>query len=131
LCQRIKNHTELLAGKLMANEISEKLWIHLIVNFITKLLLVTEKDTILVVYDRLSKMANFIAITERTIAEELVCLFRDNMWKLYKLSESMISDREPQFAAKLMRELNIILEIKIRLSIVFYPQTDGQTEQIN
>jgi len=30
-----------------------------------------------------------------------------------------------------MRELNKILEIKSKLSTVFYPQTDGQTERVN
>jgi len=33
--------------------------------------------------------------------------------------------------AELTKELNRMLEIETRLSTVFYPQTDGQTEQIN
>ena len=33
--------------------------------------------------------------------------------------------------ANLMRELNQILGIKMRLLTAFYPQTDGQTEQTN
>ena len=49
------------------------------VDFITKLLLVAEKDAILVVCDKLSKMIYFVAITEGTLAEELVCFFRDNV----------------------------------------------------
>ena len=32
----MKNRTEASAGKLIANEVLEKLWMHLIVNFITK-----------------------------------------------------------------------------------------------
>ena len=38
---------------------------HLIVNFITKLPLVVEKDVILVVCNRLSKMVYFVATTEK------------------------------------------------------------------
>jgi len=53
------------------------------------------------------------------------------MWKLHSLPESIISDRGPQFAAGLMRELNEMLEIKSKLSTAFYPQTDGQTEKVN
>jgi len=63
----------------MANEISEKLWTHLTVDFIMKLLLVVGKDTILIVYDRLSKIVYFVATTERTLAERLARLFRDNV----------------------------------------------------
>ena len=49
------------------------------VDFITKLLLVAGKDVILIVCDRLSKMAHFVATTERTSAEGLTWLFRDNV----------------------------------------------------
>jgi len=51
LCQRTKNRKEVLAGKLMANKILEKVWIHLTVDFITKLPLMTGKNVILVVYN--------------------------------------------------------------------------------
>ena len=46
------------------------------------------------------------------------------MWKLHRLPESVVLDRGPQFAAELTRELNKMLEIKTKLSTVFYPQTD-------
>ena len=104
---------------------------HLTVDFITKLPLVTGKDAILVVCDRLSKMAHFMATTEGTSVEGLARLFRDNMWKLHELPESIISDKGPQFAVESTRELNKILEIETRLSTAFYPQTDGQMEQMN
>ena len=41
----------------MVNKVPKKMWIYLIVDFITKLLLVIEKNVILVIYDRLSKIA--------------------------------------------------------------------------
>ena len=86
---------------------------------------------ILVVCDRLSKMMHFVATTEGTSAEGLARLFRDNVWKLHRLLESVVLDRGLQFAVELMRKLNRILGIKTKLSTVFYPQTDGQTERIN
>jgi len=77
--QKIKNCTEVLVGKLIVNEIPERLWIYLTVDFITKLLLVVEKNVILVVCDRLSKISYFVATVEETSAEKLTRLFRDNM----------------------------------------------------
>jgi len=68
---------------------------------------------------------------EKTSAEGLARLFRDNVWKLHGLPESIILDRGPQFAAGLMRELNKMLGIKTKLSTAFHPQTDGQTKRIN
>jgi len=64
-------------------------------------------------------------------AEGLARLFRDNVWKLHSLPKSIISDRGPQFAAGLMRELNEMLRIKSKLSTAFHPQTDRQTKRIN
>ena len=52
-------------------------------------------EVILVVYDRLSKIAHFVAMMEETSAEGLVRLFRDNVWKLHGLPKSMISDKGP------------------------------------
>ena len=40
ICQRNKNHTEALVGKLMPNIVPEKPWSHIAVDFITKLPLV-------------------------------------------------------------------------------------------
>ena len=78
-CQRMKNGTEAPVKKLIANEIPEKVWMHLTVDFITKLPLVAEKNAILVVCDRLSKIAQSVAITEETVVEGVVRLFRDNV----------------------------------------------------
>jgi len=75
----MKNRTETSVEKLKLSEILEKLWIYLIVDFITKLLLVAEKDTILVVGNRLSKMTYFVVTTEETSVERLAWLFRDNV----------------------------------------------------
>jgi len=122
---------EEIAGKLKLSEVPEKLWTHLMVDFITKLPVVAGKDATLVVCNRLFKMTHFVATTEETSAEGLARLFRDNMWKLHGLPESMVLDRGPQFAAELTKELNRMLEIETRLSTAFYPQTDGQTEQMN
>jgi len=130
-CQQNKNRTEQPAGKLMPNSIPEKPWTHISADFITKLPLAQGYDLILVVVDKLTKMVHFIPTTEKTLAEGLARLFRDNVWKLHSLPESIISDRGPQFAAGLMRELNEMLGIKSKLSTVFHPQTDRQTERTN
>jgi len=130
-CQRNKNRTEQPAGKLMPNLIPDKAWIHISADFITKLLLVQGYDSILVVVDWFTKIAHFVSTTEKTTAEGLARLFRDNIWRLHRLPESIILDRGPQFVAGLMRELNKMLGIKTKLLTAFHPQTDGQTKRMN
>jgi len=78
-CQCNKNCTEQPAGKLMPNSIPEKPWIYISADFITKLPLAQGYDSILVVVDRLTKMVHFIPTTEKTSAEGLARLFRDNV----------------------------------------------------
>ena len=56
-------------------------------------------------YDRLFKIVYFVATTKRTFIKILAGLF----------------------VIELTRKLNKILEIKTRLSIMFYPQTNRQT----
>jgi len=129
--QRNKNQTETLVGKLMPNSVPKKLWSHISVDFTTKLPLAQEYHSILVVCDCMTKMAHFVPTTEKTSVEGLARLFRDHMWKLYELPESIVSDRGVQFAAGLMKELNKMLDIETKLLTVFYPQTDGQTERTN
>ena len=117
LYQKIKNRIEKLAGKLKLSKVLEKSWTYLMVDFITKLLVVVGKDAILVICNRLSKMTYFVATTERMSVERLTRLFRDNIWKLHRLPESVVSDRGPQFAAELMKisqmrySLVVILEL--------------------
>ena len=100
-------------------------------DFITKLPVSKGHDSILVVCDRFLKMLHFVATTEKMIAEGLVRLFRDNVWKLYGLPESVISDRGPQFVAGVIKELNKMLGIETKLSTAYHPETDGQTERTN
>ena len=84
--------------------------------FITKLPLAQGYNSILVV------------VMEKTSAEGLARLFRDNVWKLHGLPKSI---RGPQFVVGLMKELNEMLGIKSKLSTVFYSQTDRQIKRVN
>jgi len=76
-------------------------------------------------------MMHFIATMEGMSAEGLARLFRDNVWRLHGLPESVVLDRGLQFAAELTKELNKMLGIQTKLSAAFHPQTDGQTKCMN
>jgi len=57
---------------------------------------------------------------EKTSAEGLARLFRDYVWKLYKLLESITLDRRVQFMAEIIKELNKLLEIQTKLSMAYH-----------
>ena len=101
------------------------------VDFITKLLLVVEKEYNFDNIQLVVKNSIFCGNIKGISVEGLVRLFRDNVQKLHSLPESVISDREFQFAAELTKELNRMLRIKMKLSTAFHSQTDVQIEQID
>ena len=101
---------------------------HLILDLVTKLLLVADKNIILVIYDRLSKIAYFVATTERTLVKELVRLFKNNVWKLHRLLERVISDRRPQFVAELIKELDTRNRNKV---VKGFPPIDRWADRMN
>ena len=127
----MKNKAEMPAGKLRPNQVPERPWQHILVDFIMKLPVSKGHDSILVVCDKFLKMSHFVATTEKTTVEGLMRLFRDNMWKLHGLLESVILDRGPQFTAGLTKELNKMLGIEIRLSTAYHSEIDRQTERTN
>jgi len=91
-CQQNKNCTKQLAGKLMPNSIPERAWSHILADFITKLPLAQGYNSILVVVDWFTKMAHFVPMTEKTTAEGLARLFRDNVWHLHGLPVNLQQD---------------------------------------
>ena len=69
-------------------------------DIIIKLLVSRDHDSILVVCNRFLKILYFIATTEKITAESLMRLFRNNVWKLHGLPESVILNRKPHFVVK-------------------------------
>jgi len=130
-CQRHKNQSDALAGKLIPNAILEKPWSHISIDFITKLPLAQEYDSILVVCNHFTKMAYFIVTTEKILAEGLARIFWDHIWKLYGLPESIVSNRRLQFTAGIMKKLNELLGIQTKLLTTYYSQTNRQMERVN
>ena len=74
-------------------------------------------------------MAHFVLTSEKTlVVEELMKLLRNYVWKLYRLPESIILNKGLQFMILLMKKLNKVLEIKMKLLIAYYLQTNSQTK---
>ena len=81
-----------------------------------------------VVVNILFGMAHFILTLEKTLVEELIKLLRNYVQKLYRLPESIILNKDPQFVVLLMKKLNRVLKIKMKLLIAYHLQTNSQTK---
>ncbi len=88
-------------------------------------------DAIMVVVDRLSKMAHFVPTKDRVTAQETGRLFFTHVFKHHDLPKDIVSDRDPKFTSKFWRALWKRMGSELKMSTFFRPQTDGQTERVN
>ena len=77
------------------------------------------------------KMICLKAITTNISSEGIAKIYKDDIWKLHRVSRKILSNRGPQFTSKFMEEFMKALGTKRQLLIAYHPQTDGQTERIN
>jgi len=91
----------------------------------------SENDAILVVVDRFTKMAHFIATKTTVAAPDIARLFLSRIYSLHGLPTDIVSDRDRIFTSHFWRHFVALLDVKPNLSTAFHPQTDGQTERVN
>jgi len=97
-------------------------------DFITDLPNSEANEAILIVIDRLTKMAHFLPCTKEMNAGDFSKVFIREMVRLLGLFKHIIPDGGSIFTSDIWKETTKQLGIERRLSTAFDPQTDGQME---
>lgn len=87
-------------------------------NFITDLPESDSYNVIMVVIDTLMKMRHLIATIKEVDAKEVACVYINNVWKLHRLPEIILSGRGIQFTSKFWR--HSVMTWKFLLVILLY-----------
>ncbi|KAL9451693.1 hypothetical protein AB3S75_013295 [Citrus x aurantiifolia] len=130
-CQRNKAETIASPGLLQPLPIPKLIWSDIFMDFIEGLPKSHGKKVIMVVVDRLSKYAYFLALAHLYTTKDVAQVFLDNIYKLHGLPKTIISDRDRIFASQFWRHLFTLQGTQLLMSTSYHPQTDGQIEIAN
>ena len=111
-------------------------WKDLLMDFVTGLPILTDwkgdsYDSILIIVDLLTKMVYYKPVTVTIDAPGLAKVIINVVIRHHGLPDSIVTNMELLFTSKFWSLLCYFFGIKRRLSIAFYPQTNGKTEKQN
>ena len=81
-------------------------------------------DSIIVIIDRLTKYAIIIPFKKSFNVEQLRHVLLDRLIRDHRIPKGITSDRDKLFTSNYWKTLIGVIGTKLRLLIVFYPQTD-------
>lgn len=131
VCARNKTSNSPPSGLLRPLPVPSRPWSHIALDFITGLPPSSGKTVILTIIDRFSKAAHFVALTKLPTALETAQLLTQHVFRLHGIPLDIVSDRGPQFTARVWKMFCTELGVQVSLSSGFHPQTNGQTERAN
>jgi hypothetical protein len=88
-------------------------------------------EAILVVVDRLTNYGHFVPLKHPYTAKAIAESFVKEVVRLHEVPISVISDCDPLFMSLFCREFFRLQGTTMKMSTLYHPQTDGQTEVVN
>jgi hypothetical protein len=129
VCNQVKPDRSKYPGLLNPLPVPKSSWEAILMDFVEGLPTSDRANAIMVVVDRYSKFAHFIALHHPFTASTVARLFLDNVFRLHGMPVSI--DRDRVFTSKFWQLLFSLAGTALRMSYSYHPQTDGQTERVN
>ena len=135
VCAASKSPTEKPRGLLKTMPVPTHPWQYIGIDFVGPLPESSNRngsyDMICVIIDLLTAMVHLVPTRQTYRAVDMAEVIFDTVFKLHGLPERIISDRDSLFTSHFWKKLHALLNIELRLSSAFHPQTDGATERAN
>ena len=129
-CQRCKP-TRHPRSTLQPHDVPDGPWQTVGVDLVTGLPQVKGYDAVVVYIDHYSKQVHVLPTTSDVDADGIADIHYREVFRLHGIPTKIVSDRGPQFAARLMKALYQKLGITHALTTAYHPQSNGQTERAN
>lgn len=129
ICQTHKYEAQSPIGLLQSLPIPNSICEDISIDFITGLPRSHRVDCILVVVDRLSKLAHFLNLRHPFTARTMAEVFTREIVRLYGIPKTIVSDWDPVCLCNFWSELSPMQGTQ--LNSTYHPQMDGQTKVSN
>jgi hypothetical protein len=101
-------------------------------DFITKFPRTSKhRDSIMVVVDKLTKVAHFIPMKITHKEANVVDIYMREVACLHGIPKKILFDRDPKFTSKFWKGLLKGFRTNLNFSIAYHPESDGKTERVN
>ena len=136
-CARAKPSRHKPYGLLKQLPIPERPWESISLDFIVELPETTSNldsntyNAILVIVERLTKMAVFIPTVSTLKSPGLAKLYLLHVFSKHGIPSNIVSDRGSVFTSDFSTSLAQLLDMKLNFSTAYHPESDGQTERMN
>ena len=131
-CQKANKATGKRYGLLQEIEEPKERWSVINMDFVTGLPPggPNNYNAVLVVVDRFSKRARFLACHKENNALDVALLFWNNIIYDVGCPRFIITDRDPKFISEFWRNLYDLCGTQLKFSTAYHPQTDGLAERM-
>jgi hypothetical protein len=131
-CQQVKADHHHPTGLLQPHDVPMSKWEVISMDFVVGLPLTSHRhNDILVIVDKLTKIAHFIPIKDTYDVTDVARMFISEVIHLHGLPKKIISDRDSQFTSRFWTSLQSMLGTQLNLSTTYHPETNGKTERVN
>jgi len=129
-CQRVETEHQKPGGLLQPLPTPVWKWECIIMDFMIGMpKTIKQHDSVWVIIDRLTKAAHFLAIKATFTSVELANLYIKEIVRSHGVPLSFVSDHDTKFVSRFWHCFQRVMGTKLRLSMAFHPQIDGQSER--